>query len=533
MSDFQGMDTDGARGHAARLTAGARGFRTLGSDLDRSIAAVSWSGPDAEEFHARWSEFQTGRLQLTVDHIEELSARLLAEADEQDVVSEQDGTETGPAHNPSTLPAGPPASGPGGYLSSDIPWLPDVIENPLESFFSDSAQNISDLVGRGFDLGMDTLIGAGDHLGIRMDGFEQFRRDAEHWGDSWTDILTGERVPTFAELAAGGILTVGSAGNAVYEAVTGEDSAFLDDRPGGIVHSVETSTDPSQSPQTLQDLVLDNNSLRMDNPDQGPLEAGQIGIQQVQSSEGGEPVYIVQVPPTEGAGIGEVPDAYGGQGNSRDWGSNLRLVAGQHPAAMDDVEAAMSATGPDGNPLVPPGANVMFVGHSQGGIVATHLAADPSFNNTSGDPGSYNVTHSFSVGSPVQTVLPAQGSTEVVNVTHGPLTVQGGQASGDPIADLDLQGARPAGGPLQAPNVHEVVLPGISAPVGMPWLEANHDSVGQGNDPSGGYAGTVAQNAATDPTLAALQADTTGVYLGQGTVVTESSVVTVGREDLT
>src|SRR5690625_7034250 len=63
----------------------------------------------------------------------------------------------------------------------------------------------------------------------------------------------------------------------------------------------------------------------------------------------------------------------------------------------------------------------MFVGHSQGGLTAAQLAADPSFNNTSGTPGSYNVTHSFSVGSPIETVIPAQGSTRVVNVAHNPV----------------------------------------------------------------------------------------------------------------
>src|SRR5690625_6935367 len=63
----------------------------------------------------------------------------------------------------------------------------------------------------------------------------------------------------------------------------------------------------------------------------------------------------------------------------------------------------------------------MFVGHSQGGLTAAQLAADPSFNNTSGTPGSYNVTHSFSIGSPIETVIPAQGSTRVVNVAHNPV----------------------------------------------------------------------------------------------------------------
>src|SRR5699024_12402232 len=107
---------------------------------------------------------------------------------------------------------------------------------------------------------------------------------------------------------------------------------------------------------------------------------GQIGIQEVRSTQGGEPSYIVQVPPTE-ADLSDVPGAYGGQGNSRDWASNLRLVAGQHPAAMDDVRAAMEEAG------IPPGADVMSVGHPQGGSGAATPSADPALNSRSGAPG--------------------------------------------------------------------------------------------------------------------------------------------------
>src|SRR5699024_5305030 len=172
--------------------------------------------------------------------------------------------------------------------------------------------------------------------------------------------------------------------------------------------------------------------------------------QEVRSTQGGEPSYIVQVPPTE-ADVSDVPGAYGGQGNSRDWASNLRLVAGQHPAAMDDVRAAMEEAG------VPPGADVMIVGHSQGGIIANHLSADPTFNSSGGEPGTYNITHTFSVGSPVQTVVPAQGTTESVNVNHEASLGRGG-FGGDLIPTTDLGGLQVDGGTLSAPNRHEVTL---------------------------------------------------------------------------
>src|SRR5699024_9539813 len=149
----------------------------------------------------------------------------------------------------------------------------------------------------------------------------------------------GERAPTDAEEGAAGLLTVGSAGVGVYEAVTGEDTPLLDDRPGGIVESVATDDTPSQSPQTLQDLILDNNSLHMNDSGGGPLENRHIDIQDARSTKGGKPSYNVQVTTTE-ADVSDVPAAYVGQGNTHDWPSNLRLGAGQHPATIDDVRAA-------------------------------------------------------------------------------------------------------------------------------------------------------------------------------------------------
>src|SRR5699024_1926909 len=125
---------------------------------------------------------------------------------------------------------------------------------------------------------------------------------------------------------------------------------------------------------------------------------------------------------------------------------------------------------------------------------------------------------------------PAQGTTESVNVHHEASLGRGG-FGGDLIPTADLGGRQVDGGTLTAPNRHEVTLgpyPGTSwNPV--PVLEATHDSVGLHGEPSGGYAGSVQRATATDPTLSALQDDLTGEYLGEGTYVSRSQVVTVGR----
>lgn len=518
MNAFWGMDTAQLREHAERLRAASGEVQGLTAELTAAVHAASWAGTDAEEFRSRWTSLAADHLAATCEELLALGERAVGEADEQDAVSE--------AHAPGGAPpAGSTEEGVAGdgYHHEDDPWIPNWLEGPAEGVVSDLAGIISDGIGGGVGAGIDLLEGGLGLLGVNTAGIAQFQRDADHFGGILEDWATGERVPTIAEVGAAGLLTVGSAGVGIYEAVTGEDTPLLDDRPGGIVESVRTDSDRAQSPQTLQDLVTQNDSLRMDGPG-GPLETGQIGIQEIRRVDGGEPVYIVQVPPTEGAELHDVPAAYGGQGNSRDWGSNLRLVAGQDPAAMDDVRAAMQATG------VPPGADVMIVGHSQGGIVANHLAADPSFNSSTGEAGTYNVTTTFSVGSPAQTVVPAQASTESVNVSHeGGIGPDG--VSGDLIPTLDLGGAQVDGGTLEAPNRYEVSLPGYPVrsidPITI--LESNHDSVGLQGESEGGYAGSVGRATPTDPTLSALQDDLTGRYLGDGTYVAESHVVTVGR----
>lgn len=525
MSGFWGMDTDAARAHGQLLQDASGTVDDLRTRIDGIVRGTQWTGADADAFRARWSELAATRWTGTSDQLRTLGVRARGEADQQDTVSDGDGTGAGTEQQPSILPEGPGGDTGQGYLHRDAPWLPNWLEDPVEAATSDVAAVTSDLLGRGVNGSIDLLEDGLGRFGVNTAGIGQFQRDANHLGEIMEDWATGERVPTIAELGAAGLVTIGSAGAGIYEATTGEDTAFLDDRPGGTVHDVRTDTHPARSPQTLQDLVLDNDALRIDNPGGGPLEAGRIGVQEVRGTDGGEPAYIVQVPPTEGASPVSAPEAYGGQGNSRDWGSNLRLVAGQHPAAMDDVRAAMDAAG------VPPGSDVMLVGHSQGGIVANQLSADPTFNSASGEPGTYDVTHAFSVGAPVQTVVPAQESTESVTVNHGTEVGPDG-ISGDGIAALDLQGLQPGGTYLNAPNRHEVTLPGYPVdstdPVAV--LESNHDSVGPNGDPDGGYSGSLARHAAEDPTLSALRHDLSGEYLGDGTYVSASHVVTVGRD---
>lgn len=547
MTGFQGMDTEQARAHGERLGTASSEITELRGRLDTTVAAAPWSGPDADLLREQWGRLAATEFGPLCTELTALSRALAGEADHQDLVSGADEQRSEPG-------SGEPTQGDGGtgrsgiadgsgYRSTDTPWLPDWLEDPVEHAASDLAGLVSDGIGWGYDLGMDGLTWAADGLGLDTDGLAQSREDVEHFGGLLEDWATGERVPTIAELGASALLATGSTVIAPVELFT--DTGFLDPRTDVTVHGVTEVEDPS-APQDLADLLYANDEARTEmfgRPSGAAYDgvsSGQIRIQTVRTATG-EEGYIVHAPPTGGAAISD-PDAWGAQGNSAGWDSNLRSMAGQDSAPMADIRAAMEAAG------VPPGADVMFVGHSQGGLTAAQLAADPSFNNTSGAQGTYNITHSFSVGSPVETVVPAQGSTQVVNVAHNPVWEPVAQVPGlpspghvpvhiaDPVPRLDLDGYRMDGSRVSAPNVQEAWVDAPTQTYGEASQIVNaHDSVlhtPQGVDPTGGYYGTLRQSTDSTPVLADLQQDLEGKYIGEEITVVSDQVVEVGREDL-
>lgn len=539
MTAFWGMDTGQARSHADRIEAAVESLAGLREHLDAVVESTAWEGPDAAAFRGRWSSLATTRITAVCEGLTGRSDMISAEADAQDSASDPNSSASGPGGR------GASADG-SGYRDRDDPRIPNWLENPMERAMSDLAGLVSDRIGWGFETAMDGMIGTADGLGLDPDGLGRFRDDAGHLGGLLGNWATGERVPTIAELAASALLVGGTAVSAPVELFT--DTGFLDPRTDVTVHGMAAVQIPS-TPQDLADLIIANDQARremFDGADGGAfdgLSSGQIRIQTVRRADGGTG-YIVHAPPTGGAGILSA-DAWGAQGNSAGWDSDLRSMAGQESAAMADIRAAMRAPGPDGQPLVPPGADVLFVGHSQGGLTAAMLAADPSFNNLSGAPGSYNVTHSFSIGSPVETVVPAQGSTQVTNVAHNPVWKHHSQMPGvpihpthiaDPVPRLDLEGYRVDGTRVRSPNLREAWLDAPRQTFGeKSSLHNAHDSVlltSQGVDPTGGYYGSVGQHTDTDPVLSGLQRDLEGQYVGADVTVVSDQVVEVGREDL-
>jgi pimeloyl-ACP methyl ester carboxylesterase len=75
--------------------------------------------------------------------------------------------------------------------------------------------------------------------------------------------------------------------------------------------------------------------------------------------------------------------------NPFDLAGDVHAMARQDTAAREGVLAAMAVAG------IPPGEPVLIAGHSQGGMVAASLAADPKVR------ARYHITHVVTVGSPV------------------------------------------------------------------------------------------------------------------------------------
>lgn len=180
-------------------------------------------------------------------------------------------------------------------------------------------------------------------------------------------------------------------------------------------------------------------------------DATSVRVQEVVGDDG-VPRYIVYVP----GSFGDPANTMNPQdtdGNPMDWNQNPGALLGAETDSSQAVQAAMEAAG------VPHGADVVIAGHSQGGMVATNLAADPEFN---GGESGYHVTDVVTFGSPVEHKVTPEGTNTINFANRGNGLVGEDFHPGDPIPLLDEPFKEQA--PVMIPSDHREVA--LEAPDG-------------------------------------------------------------------
>ena len=170
----------------------------------------------------------------------------------------------------------------------------------------------------------------------------------------------------------------------------GNDTAFDVHRLDGI----DPSFHQQQAPGSLADLMQSlNDTNKLDADD--PSRHGAIQIQRI--VENGQERFVVYIPGTDDMS----PIPQDGE-HARDMETNYQLIGGMDSAYGRGIQQAMIDAGLEGK-------DVMLVGHSQGGMVSTSLAADPDFARH------FNVQHVVTAGSPTAQVADLPTGTSAIH----------------------------------------------------------------------------------------------------------------------
>lgn len=157
---------------------------------------------------------------------------------------------------------------------------------------------------------------------------------------------------------------------------------------------IDPSFHQQHAPGSLADLMQSlNDTNKLDAED--PSRHGAIQIQRI--VENGQERFVVYIPGTDD--MSPVPQD--GE-HARDMETNYQLIGGMDSAYGQGIQQAMIDAGLEGK-------DVMLVGHSQGGMVSTSLAADPDFNQR------FNVQHVVTAGSPTAQVPDLPSGTSAIH----------------------------------------------------------------------------------------------------------------------
>lgn len=442
-----GMDLEQGEHLVQELTRASQRFALLSGQLTPIITTAPWRGPDGEQFRSDWKAHS--RMLLATSQ----ALRAASDAVRENVREQQDASSGRPG-------AGQPGGSQPGGGGNEATTL-------LGNFLADAGEVAGDLwdgtgriiVSVGGELGDDL-----DWLGHRASGAvsnlgdaggDVFGRAGDLGGLGWDFLSTGEP-PSITELLAGGTGLLASGMNAGVALSTGGlvQPHILDDGSpvAGNPQTVGVGSDPAQNghrstpvPSSLAQIMGGVTAAYDDGGKAGTPDAA-VRITTVDKGHG--PAYIVTIPGTSEWNVRS-------GSNPLDTVGNLSSAGGNISTASRAVEMAMQQAG------IPGGAPVMLVGHSQGGMTAANLAADPEFRSH------FNVTNVMTYGSPIDsTHIPGDVKTLALQHTF------------DVVPRLDLGNAKPWGPglvPWESSNSAIVVTLPSPAGSGMGDVVGNHD----------------------------------------------------------
>ena len=429
------------------------------------LAGRHWRGPNLSQFRGRWEgQYRRAGVRAAAD-LRQLAdlARRNAEAQRRTSAT-LDGSA---AAHLGGLPGAPVVPGPittvpfwkegldwlGRKGAEAIEWTADGIEwvntqvdagakwasdqvDAGAKWLSDQAQAGADwVVDRAEDIGQGIYDFVAPRIDAAIPALVRLGNAEFIVADQVAQIFTEGRIPQTSEVLAAGALVAGTFGGVFANAWTGQDQKFLD--PGQATAG-QPRRDPAVTPVTNFDS-LTSATMSAYQATNSTREDSSVRIDAV---TGPDKVirYIVSIPGTESVGGVQDINSWLENFNGHNWSSNLYAMAqGSMATDAQQIRQAMANAG------IPAGAEILLTGHSQGGLVAANLAADPEFAS------SYKVSAVVTYGSPVDCAdFPATGGTPVlsvahgnrVNVSEGPLgiPIPTGFTMGDPVPQLDFGG---------------------------------------------------------------------------------------------
>lgn len=471
MSEMLGMDVAQVREFAQTLARSAADLDRSRGQLDRMVRGMQWVGPDAKALRARWDTRHRVSMETASRLLHEAVRALLQEATEQERASD-----VGGGWSPGGIVSwlGGAAEAVQSVVGGAVGWVNGRIEDGLD-WVSDGIDWVGGRVG-------EAVAGVGDWLGARVDdvlGFVVPRLEAAvpalvRLGNALgiranliLRIFTEGRLPQLSELLASELIVLATTAGIGMNLAAGEDVGFFEPgSPWGGQPSLETSAVLNQPTTDMVALTASTMAAY------GPDYDGAIRVEAVTGADG-VTRYIVSVPGTEGD-LDKL-SGYTHNANAHNWAANAYALA-QGSDATNSQAVIMAIRN-----SVPPGSEVLLTGHSQGGIIASNIAADPGFR------GDYRLAGVVGWGAPMDCAdIPESGpmSVPVLDIQHGGNVVAGPSGIprydiGDVVPKLDLGGVRAPFIPESDSNVTHVNLPS-KGPFTDPW--ANHGQEGYAVD---------------------------------------------------